>query len=391
MKKICFFMETPFTHGGEQRVVSIISNLLVQKGYDVSILCTNMTVVRDNNLYGLDERVKICYLEGYNNSLFLKLRIKRYLMSEKNLKTGKYKNSLFIQKFINSDLLTTFLIKKKIKKEKFDVVISLGMYNKMLARVASHVKSKIIGWQHSSSERYFNLEGEWFYNQDKFTKYMFKQFDKYIVLTNDDKKYIKDKFNEDVTVINNPKSIKSEKTTDLSKKYFLAVGRFVPIKNFLCLIDMFNEYHKTNKEWKLRIVGDGSLKDEYIKRIKEYKLKKYIEIIDYTPDISYYYLNSSIYLMSSLQEGWGMVMSEAIEFGLPIISFDITSAKEMIDDGNNGFIVKRYDSNEFVNKMIDLSSNKKLLKEFSINSRKKSESKTDDSIISKWIEVIEGN
>ena len=40
-----------------------------------------------------------------------------------------------------------------------------------------------------------------------------------------------------------------------------------------------------------------------------------------------------------------------IEFGLPIISFDITSAKEMIDDGNNGFIVKRYDSNEFVNKM----------------------------------------
>ena len=40
----------------------------------------------DNNLYGLDERVKICYLEGYNNSLFLKLRIKRYLMNEKNLK-----------------------------------------------------------------------------------------------------------------------------------------------------------------------------------------------------------------------------------------------------------------------------------------------------------------
>ena len=388
MKKICFFMETPFTHGGEKRVVSILSNLLIKKGYDVSIMCTNMEVIRDNSLYNLDEKVKICYLDGYNNKWFLKIRKKRDKLNVINLTTGKYKNSLFMQKFINCDLLTLFLLKRKINKEKFDVVISLGMYNKILVRVSHLVKAKIIGWQHSSSERYFNLKNEWFYNQDKFTRYMLKKFDEYIVLTNEDKKYIKDKFNEDVIVINNPKSIKSDKVTDLNNKYFLAVGRFVPIKNFLGLIDIFKEYHKINKEWKLRIVGDGYLKDAYIEKIKEYKLSKYIEIIDYTTEISKYYLDSSIYLMSSLQEGWGMVMSEAIEFGLPIISYDITSAKEMIVDNYNGFIVEKYDSNEYLNKMLELSQNSEKLKKFSENSRKLSINKDDRYILEKWDEVL---
>ena len=389
MKKICFFMETPFTHGGEQRVVSILSNMLVNKGYDVSIMCTDMTVIRDNSLYNLDENVKICYLDGYNNKIVKKIRLFRNKLFDENLLTGKHKNSLFIQRFINCDLITTLLLRRKINKEDFDVVVSLGMYNKILVRVTPYVKAKVIGWQHSSSERYFNLEHEWFYNQEKFSKYMINRYDEYIVLTNEDKRFIKDKFNEDVSVINNPKSILSEKVTDLNNKYFLAVGRFDPIKNFLGLIDIFNEYHKVNKEWKLRIIGDGYLKDEYIKRIKKYRLSKYIEIIDYTPNIDKYYLDSSIYLMSSFHEGWGMVISEAIEFGLPVISYNITLAPELIIDNYNGFIVERYDEKAFLDRMIELSSDKKLLKKFSKNSKIFSESKDDSYIIDKWLEVFD--
>lgn len=388
MKKICFLMETPFTLGGEQRVVSIMSNLLVEKGYDVSIMCTNMTVIRDNTLYNLSDKVKIDYLDGYNNKHFLKLRIKRDILNQENLKTGKYKNSLLMQKFINCDILTTFLLKRKIDKEKYDVVISLGIYNKILAGVSPYVKAKTVGWQHSSSERYFNFKGEWFYNQDKYTKYMLDRFDEYVVLTNKDKQYIKKKFKKDVIVINNPKSIISSEVTDLKNKSFLAVGRFVPVKNFSGLIDIFREFHKVNKDWNLKIVGDGYLKDEYIKKIKKYRLSKYIKVVDYTKDIGKEYLSSSIYLMSSIQEGWGMVMSEAIEFGLPIISYDITSAPEMIKDGYNGYIIKDYNNEEYLNKMLELSSNENMLKEFSENSRKFSNSKSDDLIIKKWIKLF---
>ena len=389
MKKICFFIETPFSHGGEQRVVSILSNLFVKIGYDVSILCTDMTIIRDNSLYNLDEKVKINYLDGYNNKYVKKIRLKREKMNQKNLITGKYKKNLLIQKFINCDLITMYLLKRKIEKENYDIVISVGIYNKLLARVSPYVSAKTIGWQHSSSERYFNFKGQWFYNQEKYTKFMLDKFDEYIVLTSKDKQYIKKVFLKDVTVINNPKSIISNKVTDLKKQNFLAVGRFVPIKNFLELIDVFNEFHKVNKKWKLKIVGDGMLKDEYIKKIKEYKLSKYIQIIDYTKNIEKYYLNSSIYLMSSIQEGWGMVLSEAIEFGLPIISYDITSASEMIENNSNGFIIKNYDSSEFLNKMLELATNKEKLLEFSKKSRDISNNRNDELILKKWQKIFD--
>ena len=189
--KICFILETPFTHGGEQRVVSIISNHLYEQGYDVSIMCTDMTVIRDNSLYNLNENIKIDYLEGYNNKYVKKIRKRRERMNKANLEKGKYKDSLFIQKFINCDLITAYLLKRKIEKEKYDVVISLGIYNKILARVSKYVSAKTIGWQHSSSERYFEYEGEWFYNQDKYVKYMINNLDSYVVLTNKDREYIK--------------------------------------------------------------------------------------------------------------------------------------------------------------------------------------------------------
>lgn len=389
MKKICFLIPTPFSYGGEQRVVTIVSNLLIKKGYDISILCTDMTYPINYDLYNLDRKVKIDYLDGYNNKYVLKFRVKRDQMNIENLNTGKYKNSLLMQKFINCDLIITYLLIRKITKEKYDCVISLGIMNKLLARVSKHVKAKTIAWQHSSSERYFNLKGEWFYNQEKYCKYMFKKVDDYVVLTNKDKQYIKEKFNVEVSVINNPKSILSNKVTNLKNKYFLAVGRFVPVKNFEILIDMFNGFHAMNKKWHLRIVGSGELKETYLKKIKKYKLEKYIEIIDYTVDIEKYYLSSSIYLMTSLQEGWGMVMGEAIEFGLPIISFDITSASEMIKDYFNGYIIEKYDQNKYIERMLELANDEKKLKRFSKNSKKLSNKKSNDKIIDKWIKKLE--
>lgn len=387
MKKVCFFMGTPFTKGGEQRVVSVVSNLLIDKGYDVSIMCTDMNAPRDNKLYNLSDKVKIEYVRGYNNKFFLKIRQKRYKMYEENLKTGKYKNSLLIQKFINCDPISKLLLVHAFNKGDYDYVISLSStYNCMLAGISDMLNAKTIGWQHSCSERYFNLPGTRHYNQDKFTKYMFGKLDSYVVLTEHDRRYIKRRFNVDTIVINNPKSIISDEVSKLNKKQFLAVGRFVDVKNFSKMIDMFNEYHKNNNEWKLTIVGEGPLKDEYIQKIKEYKLEKYVKIKDYTYNIEKYYLNSSIYLMSSLYEGWGMVLSEAIEFGLPIISFNLSSAPEMIKNNYNGYIVKT--ENEFINKMNEISQDKEKINEFGINSKYISKKFDNNFIIEKWLNLF---
>lgn len=389
MKKVCFFMATPFTLGGEQRVVSIISNSLIESGYDVTIMCTDMSAIRNNKLYNLSEKVKIGYVRGFNNKIVKRIRSKRWDMYYENLKTGKYKNNLSALKFINCDFITQMLLVNTFNKEDFDYVISLStIYNTMLACISDKLNAKTIGWQHGSFEQSFLQKDKGHYNQNKFTKYMFKKLDKYVVLTQHDKKLIKQKFNENVLVINNPKSMTSNKVTNLENKQFLAVGRFSEEKNFSLLIDMFNEYHKINKEWKLAIVGEGELKEEYNKKIKEYNLQKFVSIKKFTNKISKHYLNSSVYLMSSFYEGWGMVIGEAIEFGLPVISFDISSAPEMIKDGYNGYIVNKNSLNKYVDSMIKISSDETLLKEFSQNSKIFSSNFDNKIVIKRWIDMF---
>lgn len=385
MKKICFLMATPFTLGGEQRVVTIISNLLIEKGYDVTILCTDVMAKPNYDIYNLNRRVKIGYIGGYNSKIMQRIREKRWKMYSDNLENGTYKDNLSVQKFINCDPLTKFLLIRSIKTENCDVVISLAtIYNTMLARISSKIKAKTIGWQHSCSDLYFDTKGLRHYNQDEYTNYMFDSLDEYVVLTEYEKRYIKNRFGKDVTVINNPKSLESTKVSKLEEKIFLAVGRFTQIKNFTTLIDMFNKFHQLNKEWKLYIVGEGELKDEYLRRVQKYSLEGYVKILDKTDDIEKYYLKASAYLMTSLLEGWGMVMGEALEFGLPIIAFDIPSAPEFIKNKYNGFIVPKYDEEKYVECMLKLASDDNILKEMGMHSKEISSQKSNEKIIEEW-------
>ncbi len=386
---ICFLMATPFTLGGEQRVVTIISNLLVKEGNTVTILCTDEETPINYSTYQMNKKVKIKFIDGYNSIKAKKIREKRLKMERDSVIHGKYKNSLRKLKYIHCDRYTAKLLIKTIKENKFDYVISLSTtYNTMLAVISSKIKAKTIGWQHNCCKRYFDTMGVRHYNQDKFTKYMFKQLDAYVVLTNKDKEYIKNRFHVDSIVINNPKSILSKKVSKLDQKKFLAVGRLVAIKNFETLIDMFNKFHKKNKEWSLSIVGEGELREILEQKVKEYKLEKYVKIEKYTNKVSDYYLNSSCYLMTSLSEGWPMVLGEALEFGLPIISFGITAAPEIIKNGYNGYIVEDYNENVFIKKMLKIAENKELLNKLGHNSKEKANRMINENIAKQWINLM---
>lgn len=388
MEKICFLMATPFTKGGEQRVVSVLSNLLYEKGFDVTILCTDFTPI-NYDLYNLNPRVNIIFLDGYQNPVLGEKRVRRDKLYKYNLETGRYKHFLSIQKYINCDNDTRELVANCINKEGFDYVISLStIYNTMLAVISNRIKAKTIGWQHSCFERYFRTPGERHYNQDKFSKYMFKQLDEYVVLTTHDQQRLKEEFNINSIVINNPKSINSNIVSTLENKKFVALGRFVEVKNYEMLIDMFYEFNKKNKEWTLDIYGEGPLKDKLIEKVKTYNLEDYITIHPYEQNVENCYLNGSVYLMSSLMEGWGMVIGEAMEFGLPVISFNISSAPEMITDNKNGFIVENYNKEMYVNKMLQLAENPDLLHKMGKEARNASLSRTNISIANQWINLF---
>jgi glycosyltransferase involved in cell wall biosynthesis len=118
-----------------------------------------------------------------------------------------------------------------------------------------------------------------------------------------------------------------------TSKRFLAVGRFShKHKGFDLLIKAFNIFAKNNKEWNLDIVGEGAEEDLYKELIKEYHLEKRITIHPFTNNVQSFYSNAQIYVLSSRWEGFGLVLVEAMAHGLPIISSDLPTSKEIMGD-----------------------------------------------------------
>ena len=241
--KIAFIMPTPFSLGGEQRVVTVVCNILTDLGYEVSIICTDSKVKENRNMYKLNEKVNILFTENkitFFGKIRRKLR-KSLLLINRNY--GILKKCLFMLKFINTNNELEREIIEINAKYNFDVLIGVAdRYSILLSNISGKIKAKTIGWQHSCYQSYFATKGMHFYNEEKLVKYMFRNLDNYIVLSNLDREKIENKFNFQCKTIYNPKSFELTNTSNLQNKVFLAVGRLEVVKGFDMLIEAYKIY-----------------------------------------------------------------------------------------------------------------------------------------------------
>ena len=277
-----------------------------------------------------------------------------------------------------------------INREKYDFVVGVASeYYGILSYVKHKIKkTKIIAWQHSTFDAYYKTPGRRLYNQEKFIKKMFPNIDYYVCQTEDDKKQIEKNLNLNAIVINNPNTFITSKKSNLSSKVFIAAGRFSKIKGFDMLIESFNLFSKNDRDWKLYIIGDGEEKKKYIEKIKKYNLEDRVILKPKTNNIEEYYLNSSVYLMSSLWEGWGMVVTEAMQYGLPVISYDLPSTREIFGNLKCGVLVEKYNIEKYANEMRKIVKNKEKLKEFSNNAIKQVKEFDVEKIGKEWAKKI---
>ena len=136
-----------------------------------------------------------------------------------------------------------------------------------------------------------------------------------------------------VTVINNgiedEKFVNKEKFRDKIKKELKYknsdivighVGRFMKQKNHDFIIDVFNELHQKDKNYKLMLVGQGPLMDKIKEKVNNLVLNEYVSFLGQRSDINELYQAMDLFLFPSLYEGLGMVMIEAQCSGLPCIA-----------------------------------------------------------------------
>jgi glycosyltransferase involved in cell wall biosynthesis len=125
------------------------------------------------------------------------------------------------------------------------------------------------------------------------------------------------------------------------------------------------------------IAGEGELREKLKAMIQSMGLQKHVRLVGKIPRTLMPKLMraSSIYVNTSLADGMSPSMLEACASGIPIVSFDVGGAGDVIDDGINGLLVPLKDSKMLASKIIYLLQNTDILKKMGAMARKKAEMK----------------
>jgi len=175
---------------------------------------------------------------------------------------------------------------------------------------------------------------------------------------------------EQVTVINNPVApifeaeMENESDDIIRENAILYVGRLEQQKGLQMLLNAFA--NMSNKSAMLYIVGSGSQKEELEQLALELKINDRVNFIDHTKQIIEYYKKVKVTALSSYFEGFPNVLIESIACGTPVVAYDLPSGpKEIIQENDNGFLVKYLDVQELSEKLdlaLDKSWNSYLVK-----------------------------
>lgn len=172
----------------------------------------------------------------------------------------------------------------------------------------------------------------------------------------------------------------------------LYVGEFMPRRHLKFMGDVVCELKKKDKDCKLIMIGKSN--NEYGKSVKEYfESNDLNENVYYAECIEQRYLSRvyqacTAFLFPSTYEIFGMVLMEAMYFGLPVISCKNGGSTMLIKDGINGFVINELDVVKWAEKIIQIKE--KDVTEISMNARNTIlKNFTWDALVSQFIQVYE--
>lgn len=375
MKKKLTILALHLGYGGIERCICNLANLLKD---DLNIEVVSIYKLDKEPKFKFDKSIKIIYLtELKPNKKEFKEELKRIHLI-KAFKEGLRALKIL---YIKHKAMVNYL-----KNNESDYYLSTRIYiNEILSNFG---KGEKIAWEHNhhhKNEDYMAELEESCYGIDK------------LVLVSENLKEDYEKlFKEDgisCKCIYIPNFIEkvSSKSTKFLNKNLISVARLSKEKGMDDLIKVFKKIHDKDNEVFLNIVGDGEEKEKLEKLAYDLNLSKYIKFHGYldTKDIEKLYLNSSLYLMTSHTESFGLVLIEAMSYSLPCIAFDSAEgARDIIKQKENGYLIKDRSINTFAMTSLELLENNKELKSMGKNAKNTAKEYLGDNIKDKWLEIF---
>lgn len=357
--------------GGVEKYLSSLCKML-EENYDIEIISTYK--VLDKPAFPFSEKVKITYLiDDKPNKEEFKQAIKN-----KNI------ISIFKEGFKSAKILCLKRSRniKAIRNTYSDYIITTRTFHSRLVGYYAYNNIIKIATEHN------------FHNNDK--KYITKvidsirDFDYFVVVSDNLRKFYENKIGK-TKCIYIPNVIDSlpDKRSKLTNKNIITIGRLSPEKGQKDLIDVFKIVNKELPKTKLFMVGDGPLKKELENYTKELKLTNKIIFTGFLGDKGKekYILDSSIFILPSYTESFGLVLIEAMSYGLPCIAFDTSDGAKELLKNNVGILVKDRNKEKMAEEIIKELKNKNG-SEHSEKGYKYCQKYLLDNVKKEWINIL---
>lgn len=267
---------------------------------------------------------------------------------------------------------------------KADVICRLNCRAKKI--IESHCAKSYTG-QNDGIVR--NKIMQWLYNRQlkNYNKAIERKSDVIVALTKGDATEWNKK--ENIFVIPNMIRKMPESKSSCEAHRVISVGRLIYQKGYDLLIEAWNIIYKKHPDWKLDIYGEGPLRDELQRQISRNKLNDVITIHSSTPYIFEEFIQSSIYIMSSRFEGFGLVLIEAMSCGLPCISFDCPYGPDTIIVYNkNGILVPNGNIEKLAEAICLLMEQDNVRHKYGMEAKKSVERFLSENIMSQWKQLF---
>ena len=369
--KIVYCTPALYFAGGMERVLTMKANYFAEHfGYDITIILTEGA---DKPLfYPLSDKVKVVNLNIGFEELWTCSFIKKIVI------------------YLKKQYLYKKMLKNELMRIRPDITVS------MLRREINFINeikdgSKKIGEIHINRANFRNFESK----DDNFIKRLFakvwmndltnklKRLDRFVVLTEKDKDAWVELDN--VCVIPNPLSFVPQNISKLTEKRVIVVGRYCHEKGYDLLLKAWRIVQNRIADWRLEVFGEGD-RSRYDEMISSLNMDRHRCILHgRSSNIQDEFIKSSLAVCSSKFEGFGLVITEAMVCGLPVVSFDCPwGPRAIINDGVDGLLVENGNVEKLADAIIWMIQHPEMLSKMATKAIENVQRFSIEKVAEKW-------
>ncbi|CAG2158748.1 glycosyltransferase family 4 protein [Cupriavidus numazuensis] len=329
-RHVCFLTGTLNAMAGAERMTAVIANALAESGHTVSIL----------SLWDKDSCFPLHPSVGHE--------------------------ALFAERpsFKKAYLATVAGIRRYCRDRKVDVLVQVDTMLALFALPATvGLGVEHIAWEHCHFDEDLGRRAR------RFARRLAARYCKHVVvLTEGDRQRWEDALRprSHVVAIPNPLPFAFPvEPAPRTAKTVLAMGRLVHAKGFDVLIRAWKQVSAKAPDWNLLIHGEGEERQALTALIEELGLKDNVSLPGICQNAAEAYRNASVFCLSSRYEGFGLVLIEAMAFGLPIVSTDCKRGpNELLQHGRNAWVVPLDDATALAHGILASLDNASLADQF---------------------------